>query len=168
MIRNMLLDRFKMKTHLENRPVPAYTLSAVKPKLKKADPANRTRCRQARVVANDPRDLNPRLANLIECRNISMAQFAKQLQSMEPATIPNEVEDATGISGAWDFTLSYTPTYMLQTSAPGQPAGTASDPGGGISLADAISKQLGLKLEMRRRTMPVLVIDHMEETPTEN
>jgi uncharacterized protein (TIGR03435 family) len=33
---------------------------------------------------------------------------------------------------------------------------------------DAVSKQLGLKLEKQRRPMPVLVIDHIEERPTEN
>ena len=46
---------------------------------------------------------------------------------------------------------------------------TASDPmGGGASLFDAVDKQLGLKLEARKRTHPVFVIDHIEEKPTEN
>jgi uncharacterized protein (TIGR03435 family) len=31
-----------------------------------------------------------------------------------------------------------------------------------------VNKQLGLKLEMRKRAMPVLVIDHVEEKPTDN
>lgn len=168
MVRNLLIDRFQMKFHYEDRPVPAYTLLSSNPKLKKADPSHRAGCKEARVVANDPRDLNPRLADLMECRNITMAQFAKQLQGMEPGDIPNEVEDATGLSGAWDFTLSYSPRYLLSTPAPGQPAGVASDPGGGISLFDAISKQLGLKLEMRKRVMPVLVIDSMQDHPTDN
>jgi uncharacterized protein (TIGR03435 family) len=37
-----------------------------------------------------------------------------------------------------------------------------------VSLFDAIDKQLGLKLEMRKNPMPVLVIDHIEPKPTEN
>lgn len=46
---------------------------------------------------------------------------------------------------------------------------TASDPiGGGVSLFDAVEKQLGLKLEVRKRTHSVLVIDHIEEKPTDN
>jgi uncharacterized protein (TIGR03435 family) len=44
----------------------------------------------------------------------------------------------------------------------------ASDPIGGDSLFDAIDKQLGLKLEMRKSPMPVLVIDHIEPKPMEN
>ena len=33
---------------------------------------------------------------------------------------------------------------------------------------DAVSKQLGLKLELEKRPAPVLVIDHVEQKPTEN
>ncbi len=36
------------------------------------------------------------------------------------------------------------------------------------TLFDAVSKQLGLKLEKQRRPVQVLVIDHIEEKPTEN
>ena len=44
----------------------------------------------------------------------------------------------------------------------------ASDPNGAITLADAIDKELGLKLELQKHPMPVLVIDHVEEKPTGN
>jgi uncharacterized protein (TIGR03435 family) len=172
MIRALLIDRFKIATHSEDRPVPAYTLVAVKPKLKKADPSNRSRCKEAGVVANDPRDANPRLSRLLTCQNVTMAQFAKQLQGLEAGDFPNEVADATGIDGAWDFTLNYTPSYLLRGGGDaGPPAGGAAmapDPNGGISIFDAVNKQLGLRLEMRKRMLPVLVIDHMEDKPTDN
>ncbi len=54
---------------------------------------------------------------------------------------------------------------------PGASATAASkttDPIGAHSLFDAVSKQLGLKSEKQRRPVPVLVIDHIEEKPTEN
>jgi uncharacterized protein (TIGR03435 family) len=72
MLRSLLIDRFRMKTHYEDRPVKAYALSADKPKLAKADPGNRTTCRTAGVVPNDPRDRNPMLTRLISCQNITM------------------------------------------------------------------------------------------------
>jgi uncharacterized protein (TIGR03435 family) len=53
---------------------------------------------------------------------------------------------------------------------PGPPAAavpSASEPAGGITLFEAIEKQLGLKLEKQKRTMPVIVIDRFEK-PTEN
>jgi uncharacterized protein (TIGR03435 family) len=44
----------------------------------------------------------------------------------------------------------------------------ASDPSGSLTLFEAIEKQLGLKLEMQKRPEPVVIIDHLEEKPTEN
>ena len=35
-------------------------------------------------------------------------------------------------------------------------------------MFDAVNRQLGLKLEMRKRPMTVLVIDSMLEKPTDN
>jgi uncharacterized protein (TIGR03435 family) len=164
MIRNLLIERFQMKTHMENRPRDAYALLATRPKLKKADPSQRARCVDARTIPNDPRDLNPMISRLISCQNVTMAQFAASLHGFAADYIFEDVEDATGLTGAYDFTLGYTSKYMLNTQTPGQ----SSDPGGAISLQEAISKQLGLKLEMRKRPLPVVVIDQMRETPLEN
>ena len=44
----------------------------------------------------------------------------------------------------------------------------ASDPTGAMSLFDAMSRQLGLKLEQQKRPAQVLVIDSIQRTPTEN
>jgi uncharacterized protein (TIGR03435 family) len=44
----------------------------------------------------------------------------------------------------------------------------ASDPSGAVSIFSAVEKQLGLKLEMEKRPVRVLVIDHVEQKPTEN
>lgn len=98
-----------------------------------------------------------------------MTQFAAQLQRLVPGNIPDEVLDATGISGAWDFTLSFTPGNLLRGAGPDTAgSGAASDPNGGISLSDAIHRQLGLRLEMRKRMLPLLVIDQMDEKPAAN
>jgi uncharacterized protein (TIGR03435 family) len=43
-----------------------------------------------------------------------------------------------------------------------------SEPSGAISLQDALQKQLGLRLATEKRTVPMLVIDHLEEKPTDN
>ena len=64
----------------------------------------------------------------------------------------------------------WTPRAALESRpANGQPGGgavAASDPGG-ISVFEAVEKQLGLKLEKGTHPMPVIVIDHAEEKPVE-
>ena len=61
---------------------------------------------------------------------------------------------------------------------PAPPRGDSTDasapsdlPLSGLSVFDALQKQLGLKLEkkdMDHVTVPVLVIDHIEQKPTDN
>src|SRR5579862_4652681 len=107
-LRNLLIERFQMKTHVENRLRDAYTLVAGKPKMKRADPANRARCADAKTIPHDPRDANPLMSRFISCQNVTMAQFAASLHMFAADYIFNyDVEDATGLSGAYDFTLSY-------------------------------------------------------------
>jgi len=185
MLQALLADRFNIATHYEDRPVDAYTLVAAKPKLKKADPSNRTGCKTGPApVTRDPGDFTPP-PFVATCQNITMAEFADRLQSIGLVYFHYPVLDATGIEGAWDFSLTYSlvPPGLAgggggrgggQTKGGPAPTavrgadGIASDPIGGISLLDAVEKQLGLKLELHKRPLPVLVIDHIEEMPTEN
>ncbi|MGH7969440.1 MAG: TIGR03435 family protein, partial [Limisphaerales bacterium] len=71
MLRNLLVDRFKMITHYEDRLVDVYMLVAAKPKLRKADPSSRTGCK-----SNGAR---PGIPTVVICRNVTMAQFAEEL-----------------------------------------------------------------------------------------
>jgi len=172
LIVKLLEDRFKLKMHFEDRVVPAYTLSSVKPKMAKADPTTRTGCIEGPGPdGKDPRLANPVLSRLLYCRNMTMAQLAEQLPLVANGYVHAAVLDKTGLNGAYDFTLSFSAIGILQNGlqGPGQPgAAGAADPNGALSLPDAVSKQLGLKLELEKRLAPVLVIDHVEQKPTEN
>ena len=57
---------------------------------------------------------------------------------------------------------------MVSRAPDGGAANDVSDPVGGVSLLEAVEKQLGLKLVEQKRPVPVLVIDHIEEKPTDN
>ncbi len=166
MMRALLVDRFKLATHMEDRPVDAYTLLAAKPKLTKADPVNRTGCKEGPASAS-----NLILARSITCLNITMAQFADMLPSLANTYVHTAVLDETGIEGAWDFTVNFSPIGLLRApmaAQPGADPSAASDPSGALSLPDALNKQLGLKLDLRKRPIPVLVIDHVEQKPIAN
>jgi uncharacterized protein (TIGR03435 family) len=170
MLQALLVERFKMKVHYEDRPVSGYVLTAAKPKLTKADPSNRTGCHEGPGAdGKDPRIANPILSRLLTCQNMTMAQLAEQLPNLANGYVHTPVLDSTGLTDAYDFTLSFSAIGVLQNGLPGQQgAPNASDPSGGISLPDAMNKQLGLKMEMQKRPMQVLVIDHVEEKPTDN
>jgi uncharacterized protein (TIGR03435 family) len=178
LLRTLLLDRFKMAIHNEDKPVGGWVLTAAKPKLKKADPAGRTKWINGPAPdAKDPRNGNQALGRLITCQNMTVAQFAALLPNIAGGYIRTPVLDETGLEGAWDFTLYFSPAGMVNGfgfggrggDAGGTPGGnSASDPSGGMSLFDAVNKQLGLKLEMQKRPMPVLMIDHVEQKPTDN
>jgi uncharacterized protein (TIGR03435 family) len=177
MVQTMLNERFQMKSHLEDRTIDAFTLVAANPKMKKADPLNRSGCKEGPGPdGKDPRIANPILGRLLTCLNMTMAEFAQELPDLANGYVFTPLLDATGLTGAYDFTLSFSTAGALHSSTPPPPTGsnesasatTQSDPNGGLSLQDAIARQLGIKLEKRKRPIPVLVIDHIEQQPTEN
>jgi uncharacterized protein (TIGR03435 family) len=176
MVQTMLAERFQMKVHMEDRPIDAFTLVAAGPKMQKADPVNRTGCKEGPGPdGKDPRIANPILGRLIHCENMTMAQLADQLPTLAGGYIFTPVKDGTGLTDAYDFTLSFSGAGQLKSAPPpstaNAAAGTASDaadPNGALSLGDAMAKQLGVKLVKEKRPSPVLVIDHIEEKPTDN
>ena len=172
MLRQLIVERFKLKTHYEDRPVDAYTLLADKPKMTKADPSNRTSFKEG-PAPGQPDLRNGVIARMVTIRNMTMAQFAEDLRRFAGGYVRLPIEDKTGLDGAYDFTLAFSPIGLVRPQAgrgDGAPGAgpDAADPTGALSLEDAINKQLGLKLEMRKRPMPVLVIDHIEEKPSDN
>jgi uncharacterized protein (TIGR03435 family) len=170
MLHSLLEERFGMKTHTEERPLSAYTLVAVKPKMKKADPASRTHC----IATNNPQG-SPAGTVILNCQNITMAQLALQLQNQGQG-LNWPLLDSTGLEGGWDFTLTWNRRAGLPALAgrggeagpAANGAAVADDPSGGYTIFEAIEKELGLKLDAQKRPEPVIVIDHLEDHPTDN
>jgi uncharacterized protein (TIGR03435 family) len=81
MLRQLIVDRFKMKYHMENRSVGAFVLTGDHPKMTKSDPSARTRC-----VSTAATGRNPALTRLITCQNVTMAQFAELLPTVVTGT----------------------------------------------------------------------------------
>jgi uncharacterized protein (TIGR03435 family) len=186
---SLLVDRFQIKYHMEQRTIDAYTLEVADAKLAslklvKADPSERTACGSA--LKNNEKD--PSLTNIMldsnqSCWNTTMDQFAGQLHRIASDYFFFPVKDETGLKGAWDFTFYWSSARLAQGPGPGPGPGagqgqasastpdaapSASEPNGAISIFDAIRKQLGLKIVKEKRPEPVLVIDAISEHPTEN
>jgi uncharacterized protein (TIGR03435 family) len=168
MLHGLLLDRFELKTHTENREVTVYALvvGSGKPKLTQADESERSGCKPDNSVPKPVPNMGP----MIGCKNTTMAELADNLARMANAYIDHPIIDATGLQGGWDFAVGWTPRGMLQAAPnPNQAPGTmeAADPSGGISVFDAVEKELGLKLVKQTRSIPVIVVDHIDEKPIE-
>ncbi len=78
------------------------------------------------------------------------------------------VVDSTGIKGVFDLELKWTP----DESQPRGPKESmeplpVDDGAGGPTIYTALQEQLGLKLEARKGTAEILIIDHIEK-PSEN
>lgn len=65
--------------------------------------------------------------------------------------------DATGLAGAYEIQRRRTPELTVATS-PESPA----------PLAQTLEDQLGLRLESKKGPVEMLVVDHIDRTPTEN
>ncbi len=171
----LLKERFKLTYHTEERPVNAYTLVASKPKLKKADPNRRSSCKN-----NNAPPPAPPGSRVLSCTNVTMDQFVERFQGMGP-DFNWPVANQTGLEGAWDVTLTFNQRALFNAgmggrggrggaaeASPEAGAPAASDPNDAVTIFEAVEKQLGLKLEKQKRPMPVIVIDHIEQKPTEN
>jgi uncharacterized protein (TIGR03435 family) len=109
-------------------------------------------------------------------------QTTQQIAAMISNQVGRLVTDATGLQGKYDYTLTWVTTSNsvspLNPGAPaiasalaaggGAPAASLSDPDSGPTIFVALQEQLGLKLEPKKGTVDVLVVDRIEKTPTEN
>ena len=150
MLRQLLIDRFKLSTHYESREVSVRILEADKPKLARGDTAARSECNRS--------GSSPYAPVVLTCRNVTMAQFAEQLEMTDFSA--RRILDGTNLPGTWDFKLTY---GGAQTGQRGVNPGPSP-----LSVTDAVEQQLGLKLRDAKRSLPVVVIDHIDERPTEN
>jgi len=170
MLRGLLVDQFELKTHMEPREVTVYalTLGAGKPKFSAANESERSGCKPD---ASAPKPV-PNMGPMISCKNLTTAELAETIQQFAGAYIDHPIVDATGLQGSWNFLIGWTPKNQLQSAAPANPNANpgalveATDPNG-ISVFEAVDKELGLKLVKQKRSIPVIVVDHVAERPVQ-
>ena len=187
MMQNLLAERFGLKVHRTTKELPVYAL-VVAPggiKMKESEPdANEGDPSKAAVEVNASGgpggvklDYGRGSAlnfgnNKFEAHKLTMANLATSLASY----VDRPVLDMTGNKARYDFTIELTPEDyrgMLIRSA--IHAGVTLPPEA-LRLLDSVTEEslhsslrtLGLKLEPRKAPLEVLVVDHINRTPTEN
>ena len=171
MLVSLLVEKFQIKWHWEDRPIPGFTIVADSPKMAKGDPAKRTRCYEGLPAGKTPDPKQYPFPRLVTCENVSMQQFGQLLPQIAGGYTQVAAVDKTGQQGGYDFTLNFSPIGQVQGSRPELGAantGAALDPTGALSLQEAVRRQLGLRLEDAKLPFPVLVIDSINDTPTDN
>lgn len=175
MMRNLLVERFKLAVHHEQRAAAASTLVVARGGLKVKESTGEAAA-QSREAG--PRSSGPKLdadgypvlngpgMSMTNGRarmwleKITMAQLAARLSGQLRQT----VTDGTGLTGKYDIILSWS-TAATRARTDGSVV-EVDDPA--PDLFQALEQQLGLKLETRKTTVDIVVVDHVERVPAEN
>ena len=150
MLRALLADRFGLKFHREGKVFSIYELQVAKggPKLK-ASAAGPDALPQVISTVYPDRVKLP-------ARNVSMGDFVAMMQR---ALLDRPVVDKTGLTGRYDFDLTWAPDEtQFGGEAPKMADDVASPP-----LFTALPQQLGLRLEATRGPVNALVVDKAEQ-----
>jgi uncharacterized protein (TIGR03435 family) len=180
MLRSLLAERFQLTVHRETREVPIYTLVMARGdgKLGPQMHASATDCaavmsamrgRGGPPAPPAPGERMPCSLRMFPGSLSGGASTIAQLANVLARFVSRTVVDQTGLAGAFDFDLHWTPDQMPQARGdppPGAPPLPAIDPNG-PSIFTAVQEQLGLKLESTTGPVDVLVIDRVEH-PTED
>jgi uncharacterized protein (TIGR03435 family) len=161
-----LQDRCHLKFHRENRELQVYTLVVAKggPKLKEANPAASDAIQPGSMAQSPMRMSITSKGMTLNGRNAAMESLVEMLTQQIGIT----VVDSTGLTGKYDYTLTWMPDedswHLMGLPIPGPPPerdGQSQQPVG-PSIFAALQEQLGLKLEAQKRPVDVIVIDHIE------
>ena len=158
MMRSLLADRFKVRTHFDPKSQKVFDLVRVGAR----KPAPGLHPDDASCTAAPPPDLSgvpcgrlgpmgskePGQARLAG-RGVTLAQVAGILKN--PSTgVDRPVVDRTGLRGTFDFLITW-----------------RQAPDGSPSFTEALQQQLGLKLVSATGPAEVLVVDHVEKPTTD-
>jgi uncharacterized protein (TIGR03435 family) len=193
MLRNLLAERFKLTAHHETREMPVYALVVAKGglKIKESAPAPPAGSGAAELPPGgrnsgkfDPygfpvRNLPPEggIGSWFingRCQLFGVRRTIQELADGLVMHLSNTpVTNDTGLTGTYDFTLTYSRPRFEGTPLEGVPVEdwVMNPPEGPAPLGDifeSIQTELGLKLEAKKGPRDVIVIDHIEKKPTEN
>lgn len=153
MLQHLLADRFKLRVHHETRELPIYELVM----LKGSGELGRDLKRATIDCAAEWKKQGMPDARNLACGSIQGARIGSitgHAVEMGPFVrdlydwTGRPVEDRTGLTGRFDFTLSWAPEGSTDTEAP--------------SIFTAVQEQLGLRLAPARGPVDVLVVDAAE------
>jgi uncharacterized protein (TIGR03435 family) len=167
MMKQLLAERFSLKLHAEQRGIDVYALTVarrdrrlnagLRPSTVDCDAVAAARAKGESPVG--PRGRPLCIALSAEQPNGTLrvsgsGALMTHLVSMIQGAVREPIVDRTGLTGRYDLDLEFNPEV-------GSLRAGAFD-GPGSSIFTAVQEQLGLRLDLQRAQMDVLVIDHVE------
>lgn len=149
MLRNLLVGRFKLTFHREEKVYSIYELTVAK---------GGEKMRKSAAAADAPSQVISTVYAdhvLMPARNATMGDVTAVMQR---AILDRPVVDKTGLTGRYDFDLTWAPDESQFGGGVPVPTSGGTEPG----LFTALVEELGLKLEATRGPVEALVVDRVE------
>jgi uncharacterized protein (TIGR03435 family) len=150
MLQTLLAERFGLVVHHQQKEASVYVIEVNKPSanLKEVDSEIQESSGCVRSYGEAPGYF---VAN---CHRLTSADLVRSIQSLAPGYFDKPAVDATGLTGLYDFSL----TWAMKPV-------TLRD--GGPTMINAVEK-LGLKLTPRVMPLDTIVVDKCRKMPTDN
>lgn len=185
MLQSLLIERFQLETHHEQKELPVFALVVSKngPKMKEVawelGSSQTSGGSRGAPASQFPPDGFPKLpAGMTEgfavwgaasgsLRMTYKSQTTADLVENLSNFVSRPVVDATDLNAKYDFTLEFAPENMRRAGSLSPATGDVPTDQG-VTVFEALQSQLGLKLEPSKAPVDILVVDRVEKTPTEN
>jgi uncharacterized protein (TIGR03435 family) len=151
MVQKLLAERFKLSLHPDKKELLVYVLNKA---------GNGAKLTKSAADPNQLPQLNFQDLGKLKVSNGTMQEFVNVMQF---GVLDRPVLDRTGITGRWDFTLTWTPDgsqFRGMGARIPPPTDAANAP---PNLYAAIQEQVGLKLDATKAVTDVMVVDHVEK-----
>ncbi len=157
MLQDLLAARFKLVAHREQRELRVYELEIAQGGLRmKEYPVDAA---SANEGLKPPPPLSAPPLGYQGPVNVVLGKASmERVANVLSGLLGEPVTDGTGLKGNYDIKLRALVVPQHTDAA------SSSEP----DLFEALWEQLGLKLVRKKSLVAVLVVDHMERTPTEN
>jgi uncharacterized protein (TIGR03435 family) len=175
MARGLLAERFNLKVHVEPRQVDVYALVRARrdgrlgPGLRAAVKCQAPDGSHGVFAPAEPKSgeqphcgLVSSVENGLQRLSAAGSPVSSLIPALQMILLDRPVLDRTDLDGTFAIELEFAPSTRLRAAAPDTVA-----PSTGPSIFTAVTEQLGLRLESRKETLDVLVIDHVD-MPTPN
>ena len=186
MLRNLLVDRFKLAFHYEKVETQAYALVVAKGglKIKESTPPSPVAPPEGGAARPKPGPITdadgftyfaPRDGMVVGRANgltrwVGKNVLMEHLAGLSNSLTGQPVIDSTGLKGRYDFIWTFSSDSVGERAPAALPDDGSLVPVGeaGLTIFVALEKQLGLRLEPQKIMIDAFVIDHAEKTPVEN